>query len=119
MQRARRDRPRLNWSLWIIFLGVVASAACAAHPPSHHHDAAHSPLCTDTSSSAALAPDKRLLFPDGGTFPLSPKSLFPLGSLVAPSGEPLLSFLELLGTLSQSDARTSASPPALLVVLRR
>src|SRR5262245_45657152 len=119
MQRAHRDRSRLNWSLWIIFLGVVAAVACAAHPPSHGHDAAHPPLCTDTSSSTALAPDKRILLPDGGTFPLSPKSLLPLGSLVVFRGLPLVGLLVLCRALPQSDVRTSISPPMFLVVLRQ
>jgi hypothetical protein len=103
----------------MLFLGLVAAVVCAAHPPSHDHDVAHPPLCMDTSSSTALAPQKRMIFPDGGTFPLSPKFLFPLGSLAAFSSQPLQSLLELLGPLSQSDAHTSVSPPTLLVVLRR
>jgi hypothetical protein len=119
MLRARRDWSRLSWILWMIFLGVAEAIACASHPPSHDHDGAHPPLCTDTSSPAALARDKPMLFPDGGTFPLSPKSLFPLGSLAAFSGQPLNDLSELPGALSQSDARTSVSPPLFLMVLLR
>jgi hypothetical protein len=119
MQGARRDWSRLSWSLWMIFLGVAAAVACASHPPSHDHDAGHPPLCTDTSTPATLAHDKPLLFPDGGMFPLSPKSLFPLGSLAALSGQLLVGLLVLPGALSQGDARTSISPPMLLVVLRQ
>lgn len=119
MQRARRDWSRLSWNLWIIFLGVAAAVACASHPPNHDHDAAHPPLCADTNSPAALAHDKPTLFPNGGAFPLSPKSIFPLGSLMAFSGQPRLGLLELPGPLSQIDARTSVSPPTLLVVLRQ
>jgi hypothetical protein len=119
MQRARRDWSRLSWSLWMIFLGVAAAVACASHPPSHDHDAGHPPLCTDTSTPATLAHDKPLLFPDGWTFPLSPKSLFPLGYLAALSSQPLMGLSVLPGALSQSDVCTSISPPMFLVVLRR
>jgi hypothetical protein len=119
MRRTRRHWSRLSWSLWIIFLAVAAAVACASHPPSHDHDAAHPPLCADTSSPAALAHDKPTLFPNGGTFPLSPTSLFPLGSLAALSGLLLVGLFVWSGALRQSDARTSISPPTLLVVLRQ
>jgi hypothetical protein len=119
MQRSRRNRSRLSWSLWIIFLGLAAAVACASHPPSHDHDVGHPPLCTDTSNPATLGNDKPLLFPDGGTFPLFPKSSFPIVSLVSLSAQLLVGLLILPEALSQRDARTSVSPPMFLVVLRR
>jgi hypothetical protein len=119
MQCARRNWSRLSWSLWIIFLGVTAAVACASHPLSHDHDAGHPPLCTDTSTPVMLAHDKPLLFPNSGMLPLSSNSFFPLGSLAALSGQLLVGLLVFPGTLSQGDARTSISPPMLLVVLRQ
>jgi hypothetical protein len=119
MQRSRRHCSRLSWSLWIIFLGLTAAVACASHPPNHDHDVGHPPLCTDTSSPAMLAHDKPTLFPDGRTFPLSPKSLFPLVSLAALSGQLLVGLLVWPKAFSQRDTRTSVSPPMFLVVLRR
>jgi hypothetical protein len=119
MQRAHRDWSRLSWSLLMIFLGVAAAVACASHPPSHDHDGAHPPLCTDTSSPAALTHDKPMFFPDGGSFPLSPKSSFPIMSLAALSAQLLVGLPVLPKALSQRDARTSVSPRMFLVVLRR
>jgi hypothetical protein len=95
MQRARRDWSGLSRVRWMIFLGVAPAVACASQPPSHDHGGVHPPLCTDTSSSAALARDKPMLFPDGGMFPLSATSLFPVGSLAALSGQPLSSTLSI------------------------
>jgi hypothetical protein len=119
MLRARPHGSRLSWSLWIMFLGLTAVVACASHPPGHDHDVGHPPLCTDTSGPAMLAHDKSTLFPDGGTFPLSLKSLFPLVSLAA-SGAQIRSGLPVwAGDLSQNDTRTSVSPPIFLVVLRQ
>ena len=119
MHRACRDRSRLRWSLWMILLGVAAAVACASHPPSHDHDAAHPPLCADASSAVALARDKLTLLANGGASPLSPTSLFPLGSLATFSGLPLAGLLGLSAALPQGDARMSISPPMFLVVLRR
>jgi hypothetical protein len=119
MQRTHRNWSRLSWNLWMIVLGVAATVACASHPPSHDHDAGHPPLCTDTSTPVMLVHDKPLLFPDGGTFPLSPKSLFALGSLAGLSSQLLVGLLMLPEALSQADARTAISPPMLLVVLRQ
>jgi hypothetical protein len=115
----RRHRSCLSWSLWILFLGLTAAVACASHPPSHDHDVGHPPLCTDTSSAAMLAPDKSALFPDGGTFPLSLKSLFPMVSLAALSGQLPAGLFTWPGDPSQIDTRTSVSPPMFLVVLRQ
>jgi hypothetical protein len=119
MPRARRQGSRFSWSLWIIFLGLTAAVACASHPPSHDHDVGHPPLCTDTSGPAMLAPDRSTLSPDGGTFPLSPKSLFPLVSVAGP-GAPIRFGLPVWPRdLSQHDIRLSLSPPMFLVVLRQ
>jgi hypothetical protein len=119
MPRTRRHRSRLSWSLWITFLGLTAAVACASHPPGHDHDVGHPPLCTDTSGPAMLAPDRSTRFPDGGTFPLSLKSLFPLVSLAAPGAQIPLGLPVWPGDLSQNDTRTSANPPMFLVVLRQ
>jgi hypothetical protein len=119
MPRARQHWSRFNWSLWIIFLGLMAAVACASHPPIHDHDVGHPPLCTDTSGPAMLAHDRSTLFPDGGTFPLSPKSFFPLVSLAAPGAQIRLGLPVWPGDLSQNDTRMSLSPPMFLVVLRQ
>ena len=119
MPRDRRHWSRFSWSLWIIFLGLTAAVACASHPPSHDHDVGHPPLCTDTSGPVMLAPDRSAPFPNGGSFPLSLKSLFPLISLAAPGAQIPLGFPVWPGDLSQHDTRTSVSPPIFLVVLRR
>ena len=117
MPRARRDWSRLSWSFFIIVLGLTAAVACGSHPPSHDHDVGHPPLCTDTNNPATFANAKPLVFLDGGTFPLSPKSLFPLVSLPALSAQVLVGLLVLPEAVSQADARTSVSPPMFLVVL--
>jgi hypothetical protein len=119
MHRSHRDWSRLSWSLWIILLGLAAAVACGSHPPTHDHDVGHPPLCTDTSSPATLGNDKPLLFPDGGTFPLFPKSSFPIASLVALSAQLLVGLLVLPEAVSQRDACMSVSPPIFLVALRR
>ncbi len=119
MPRARRHGSRFSWSLWIMFLGLTAAVACASHSPIHDHDVGHPPLCTDTSGPAMLAHDRSTLFPDGGTFPLSPKSLFPLVSLAAPGAQIRLGLPVWPGDLSQNDTRMSLSPPMFLVVLRQ
>jgi hypothetical protein len=119
MPRARRDWSRLSWSLLIIVLGLAAAVACGSHPPSHDHDVGHPPLCTHTNNPATLAHAKPLVFLDGGTFPLSPKSLFPLVSLPALNAQVFVDLLVLPAALSQSDARKSVSPPMFLVVLRQ
>jgi hypothetical protein len=103
----------------MIFLGLTAAVACASHPPSHDHDVGHPPLCTDTSSPVMFTHDKSILFADGGALPLSPKSLFPIMSPAALSARLLAGLQFSLEGLSQSDTRTSVSPPTLLVVLRR
>jgi hypothetical protein len=118
MPRARRHWSRLSWSL-MIFLGLAAAVACASHPPSHDHNVGHPPLCTDTSSAATLGSGKPILSPDGGTFPLSPKSLFPIVFLAALSVHLIIGVPVLSEALSQTDTRTSVSPPLFLVVLRR
>jgi hypothetical protein len=118
MLRACRDWSRLGWSL-IIFLSVAAAVLCASHPPTHDHDGGHPPLCTDNSSPATLGNDKPLLIPDGGPFPLPTKSSFPVVSQVALSAQLLVGLLVWPLACSQRDARTSVSPPALLVALRR
>jgi hypothetical protein len=103
----------------MMFLGLTAAVACASHSPSHDHDVGHPPLCTDTSGTAMLAPDRSTLFPDGGTFPLSPKSPFPLVSLAAHGTQISLGLPVWPGDFSQNDTRTSISPPMFLVVLRQ
>jgi hypothetical protein len=123
----RRYWLRLHWSLWIIFLGLAAAVACANHPPSHdHHDGhspldhhgGHPPLCSDTNIPATLGNEKPIISSDGGTFPLSAKSLFPLVFLAALSGPLLKSLLKWPGALSQGDTRTSVCPSILFAVLR-
>jgi hypothetical protein len=118
MQRARRDWSRLSWSL-MIFLGLAAAVACASHPPSHDHDVGHPPLCTDTSIAATLGSGKPILSPDGRTLPLSPKPPFPIVFLAALSVYLIVGVLALSEALSQTDSRTSVSPPIFLVILRR
>ena len=119
MPGARRPRSRFCWSLCLIFLGLAAAVACASHPPNHDHDVGHPPLCTDTSSPVTLAQDKSTLFTDGGVSLLSLKSLSPEVSLVALSAQLLVGPLTRPGAGLLSDAHTSVSPPAFLVVLRR
>lgn len=119
MRRAHRDWSRLSWSVLIILLGLAAAVACGRHPPSHDHDGGHPPLCTDTSSPATLAHNKPMLFSDGGTFPLSSKIPFLLVSLTALGAQFLMGLLILPEALSQSDTRTSVSPPMFLIVLRQ
>lgn len=68
---------------------------------------------------AISANAKPLVFLDGGTFPLSPKSLFPVASLPALSAQVFVGLLVLPAVVSHSDARKSVSPPMFLVVLRR
>ena len=118
MPRTRREWSRLSWCL-IIFLGLAAVVACASDPPSHDQDVGHPPLCTDTSSAVTLGNGKPTLSPDGGTWPLSPKSLFPPLPLAALSSQLLMGFQVWPETLSESDTRTSVSPPMFLVVLRQ
>jgi hypothetical protein len=119
MPRARSHRSSFSWSLWVLFLGLTAAVVCASHPPSHDHDVGHPPLCTDTSGPAMLAPDRSLLFPNGGTSPLSLKSLFPPAFLATPGAPMPLGLPVWPGDLSWHDTRTSVSPPMLLVVLRQ
>jgi hypothetical protein len=102
-----------------MFLGLTAAVACASHPPTHDHDVGHPPLCTDASGPAMLAHDRSTLFPNGGTFPLSPKSLSPLVSLAALSAQIPLGLPVWPGDISQHDTRTSVSLPIFLVVLRQ
>ena len=118
MLRARREWSRLRWSV-IIFLGIAAAVACASHPLDHDNDLGHPPLCTDSSSAVTLGNSKPTLSPDGGIGPLSPKSFFPVVSLIVPSEALLPGFQVLRETLSQQDTRTSVSPPMFLVVLRQ
>jgi hypothetical protein len=118
MPRARRQWLRLSWCL-MIFLGLAAAVACASHPPSHDHDVGHPPLCTDTDSPVTLGNGKPTLSPDGGTWPLSPKSLLPLVSLAVLSTHLLLGLQVWPEALSESDTRTSVSPPMFLIVLRQ
>jgi hypothetical protein len=110
-----------------MFLGLTAAVACASHPPGHDdhgghspldHHGGHPPLCSDTSSPAMLAHDKSILFADGGTFPLSPKSLFPFVFLATLSSHLLIGLLKWPGALSQGDTRTSVYPSILFAVLR-
>jgi hypothetical protein len=122
MPRACRGWSRLSWCVMLL-VGLTAAVACASHPLGHghgdDHDGRHPPLCTDASSPVTLAQGKSSIVLDGGFFPLSPKSLLPTVSLAA------LSSLLLLGrqvwpeALSESDTRTSVSPPMFLVVLRQ
>ena len=118
MLRACRDWSRLGWSL-IIFLSVAAAVLCASHPLTHDHDGGHPPLCTDNSSPATLGNGKPMLVPDGGTFPLASRSPFPVVSQAALSPQLVVGLLVWPRARSQRDARTSVSPPALLVALRR
>jgi hypothetical protein len=118
MPRARREWSRLSWS-FIIFLGLAAAVACASHPLSHDHDVGHPPLCTDRSSAVTLGNGKPTLSPDGGIWPLSPKSLFPPMPLAALSSQFLAGLQVWSKALSESDTRTSVSPPMFLVVLRQ
>jgi hypothetical protein len=118
MPRTRQGWSRLSWCL-TLFLGLAAAVACASHPQSHDHDVGHPPLCTDTNSPVTLAQGKSSIVLDGGLLPLSPKSLFPIVFLAALSNELLLGLQGWPEALSQSDTRTSASPPMFLVVLRR
>lgn len=128
MRYARRSWSRLSWCI-ILLVGLTAAVACASHPPGHghgdspgeshgdDHDGRHPPLCTDASSPVALAQGKSSVFPDGGLWPLSSKSLFPVVFLAAFSSLYFLSLQVLPETFSQSDTRTSVSPPMFLVVL--
>jgi hypothetical protein len=118
MLHARRGWSRLSWYL-ILLVGLAAAVACASHPPTHDHDVGHPPLCTDTSSAVTLGNGKPTLSPDGGTWPLSPKSLFPPMPLAALSSQFLAGLQVWSKALSESDTRTSVSPPMFLVVLRQ
>lgn len=119
MLRARQGWSRLSWCLMLV-LALAAAVACASHPPGHDygHDVGHPPLCTDTSSPVTLAQGRSSVF-DGGSLPLSPKSLIPAVSLAALSSLLLLGLQVSRETLSQGDTRTSVSPPMFLVVLRQ
>lgn len=118
MPRARQDWLRLSWTL-IILLGLAAALSCASHPPGHDHHVGHPPLCTDTDSPVTVGTGRPTLSPESGTWPLSSKSLLPPLSLAALSGDlPLVPHVWTEG-LSQSDTRTSVSPPIFLVVLRQ
>ena len=120
MLRARQGWSRLSWCL-ILVLALAAAVACASHPPGRgdDHDAGHPPLCTDASSPVTLAQGKSGVFFDGGSFPLSPKSLTPIVYLAALSSLLLLRLQFSPEALSESDTRTSVSPPMFLVVLRQ
>jgi hypothetical protein len=118
MPRTRQGWSRLSWCL-ILCLGLAAAVACASHPPGHDHDLGHPPLCTDTNSPVTFAQSKSGIVLDGGLLPLSPKSLSPIVSLAALSSELLPGLQVWSEALSQSDTRTSVSPPMFLVVLRR
>src|SRR5687768_4741741 len=118
MPHARREWLRFSWCL-IIFLGLTAAVACASHPLSHDHDMGHPPLCTDRSSAVTLGNGKPTLSPDGGTWPLSPKSFFPPMLLAALSSQLLVGLQVWPEALSENDTRTSVSPPMFLVVLRQ
>jgi hypothetical protein len=116
MSCVHRAWSRLGWSL-LIFLGLAAAVACASHPSSH--DLGHPPLCTGTSNPAMLAHDKFTLFPMGGTFPFSLKSLYTRMPLAALSAQLFVDRLVWLEALSLSKTHTSRSPSTFLVVLRR
>jgi hypothetical protein len=126
MRYGCRSWSRLSWCI-ILLVGLTAAVACASHPPGHgrgdshgdDHDGRHPPFCTDASSPVALVQEKSGVFPDGGLWPLSSKSLFPVVFLSAFGSLCLLSLQVLSDTLSQSDTRTSVSPPMFLVVLRQ
>jgi hypothetical protein len=118
MPRARREWIRLSWC-FIIVLGLAAAIACASHPPGHDHHVGHPPLCTHTDSPVTLGTGKPTLSPDGGTWPLSSKSLFPPMFLAALSSELLTGLQVWPEVLSERDTRTSVSPPMFLVVLRQ
>jgi len=118
MSGTHREWSRLSWSV-IIFLGLAAAVACASHPLGHDHDLGHPPLCTDSSSAVTLGNGKPPPSPDGGLWPLSLKSLLPGVSLAVLSSQFLLGLQLSQEALSQSDTRTSVSPPMFLVVLRQ
>jgi hypothetical protein len=118
MPHACRGWARLSCTI-ILVVGLAAAAACVSHLPGHGHphDGKHPPLCMDTSNPVTLTYGKSSGFLDGGSLSLFPKSLIPVMTLVA------LNSLFSVGMrfppepLSQSDTRTSVSPPMLLVVL--
>jgi hypothetical protein len=118
MPRGRREWLRLSWCL-IIVLGLAAAVACASHPPGHDQHVGHPPLCTDTDNPATLGYGKPTLSTDGGTRPLPLKSLFPAMLRSALGNELLIGLRVWLEVLSESDTRTSVSPPMFLVVLRQ
>jgi hypothetical protein len=122
MPRACRGWSRLSWCVMLL-VGLTAAVACASHPPGHRHsddhNGRHPPLCTDASSPVTLAQGKSGVFLDGGSWPLSPKSLLSVVSLAVLSRLLLLDIQFSPAALSQSDARTSVRPPMLLVALRR
>jgi hypothetical protein len=122
MPRACRDWSRLGWCVTLL-VGLTAAVACASHPPGHghgdDHDVGHPPLCTASSMPVTLAHGKSSVFLDGGFWPLSPKSLIFAVSLAALSSLLLPGFQSSPQALSQSDTRTSVSPPMFLVVLRQ
>jgi hypothetical protein len=118
-----------SWSRlsWCIILLVGLTAAVASHPPDHSHgdhhqddhDGRQPALCTDAGSPVALALGKSGVFPDGGLWPLSSKSLLFVVFVDAFSSLSLLSLQVLSDSLSQSDTRTSISPQMFLVALRQ
>jgi hypothetical protein len=122
MSRACRGWSHLSWCVMLL-VGLTAAVACASHPPGHghgdDHDGRHPPLCTDASSPVTQAHGKSSVFLDGGLWPLSLKSLLPVVFLAALSSLLLLGLQFSRQALSQSDARTSVSPPMFLVVLRQ
>jgi hypothetical protein len=122
MPHACRGWSRLSWCL-VLLIGLTAAVVCASHPPGHGHGddhaGRHPPLCTDASSPVTLAQGKSSVFLDDGLWPLSPKSLLPVVSLAALSSLLLLGLQFPKEALSQSDTRTSVSPPMFLVVLRQ
>jgi hypothetical protein len=122
MPRACQSLSRLSWCVMLL-VGLTAAVACASHPPGHghgdDHDGRHPPLCTDASSPVTLAQGKSSVYPDAGSLPLSPNSLTPVASLAALSSLLLLGLQVWPEALSESDTRTSASPPMFLVVLRQ
>lgn len=95
-------------SFWIIFLVLVTAAACVGHlAPQQVRQLS---LCLESSSPAAQANDRPVLFTNGGTFPLPRepwRSLCPPATLKTAHGV-------MLGFESARLSPASASQPSTL-----